>query len=42
MIDAKIKARIAIYLFRAYMVYSVIADILLVTGMGYLILENIK
>ena len=39
MIDGTIKARLAIYLFRAYMVYSITADILLLTGIGYLILK---
>jgi len=39
MIDAKIKARLAIYLFRAYMLYSITADILLLSGIGYLILK---
>jgi len=39
MIDGKIKARLAIYLFRAYMVYSITADILLLAGIGYLILK---
>ena len=33
------KKKIALYLFRAYMVYSVTADILLLTGIGYLILK---
>jgi len=33
------KEKIALYLFRAYMVYSITADILLLTGIGYLILK---
>jgi len=33
------KKKIAIYIFRAYMVYSVSADILLLAGIGYLIFK---
>ena len=33
------KEKIALYLFRAYMVYSITADILLLSGIGYLILK---
>jgi hypothetical protein len=33
------KEKIALYLFRAYMVYSITADILLLSGIGYLIFK---
>ena len=33
------KQKIAIWLFRAYMVYSITADILLLSGIGYLIFK---